>query len=126
MTARPNEAGDMAMRLRIYIALITLCGCTANAPQEVDASTKDDSVSPSVGEPYSAARKRLIESGWIPARTECTEAMVCTDYPEQVTRLANAETCGAFTKAGMKLSICTDPIPDGMLVKSVELTPVSK
>jgi hypothetical protein len=74
-----------------------------------------------IGEDYGNARLRLLAAGWRPVPAQCSERNVCfREWPEMVTRLSDAQTCGVLIAEGDKLMICIRPIPDGANIEYIE------
>lgn len=74
-----------------------------------------------VGDDYGNARQRLLNAGWRPVPTRCSETSICfNELPELATNLSDRRTCGMLLAKDEKVRICLDVVPDGALVASIE------
>jgi hypothetical protein len=99
------------------ISLLVSCFLGVGCAQQV-ANPAHPALTP--GEHYGPARARLISAGWSPVPAMCSEQNLCfRDYSELSTQLATAVTCGRFQSGPSFLTVCAEPIADGLLVASI-------
>lgn len=107
-------SGSMKVNV-IFVLFLLLLGCSSQPAR--------DTATPTIGDGYSAARDRLIASGWVPVPAFCSRTNVCFDekYPELASDMKTLNVCPFFHKSSSKLTGCLDTIPDGAKVESFSI-----
>lgn len=73
------------------------------------------------GNYYNLAREELLSNGWAPIAAACSEQSICLAEHEMATNLSTRKTCGMLKKNEIVIKICLRPVPDALLIESVEL-----
>ena len=104
---------------KIFLALagVALSSCSTQAVAPATPSPVHPALH--VGEPYGAARARLVAAGWQPL-PNCNIGFICfgPDYPELATNLSTGVNCGSFSMTVERVTICTQVVPDAIFVKT--------